>query len=102
MDGALYEINIQTKQNNPIKASREKKINRSKYVRFNKKQKEYLLHVYNIFPSPKNHYIEITSKLTEIGFSGQLITNQKIYAWFKNQRYQSNHKKSKKKKKKKI
>ena len=86
----LYEVNVHTQRaGRPCKTFQDKSINRSRYVRFNKKQKEYLLHIYNVIQTPKDHYMQITNELNQIGFPGQVITNQKIYAWFKNQRYRN-------------
>ena len=86
----LYEVNIHTQRDgSPCKTFQDKRINRSRSVRFNKKQKEYLLHIYTVFQTPKDHYTQITNELNQIGFPGQVITNQKIYVWFKNQRYRN-------------
>jgi hypothetical protein len=90
MGSVLYEVNAHNlRAGSPHKTFQDKSINRSKYVRFNKKQKGYLLHIYKVFQTPKDHYTQITNKLNQIGYPGQIITNQKIYAWFKNHRFRT-------------
>jgi hypothetical protein len=86
----FYEVNVHTRRaGRPCKIFKDKSIHKSKYVRFNKKQKNYLLHIYKVIQTPKGHYTQITNELNQIGFQEQIITNKKIYAWFKNQRFRT-------------
>jgi hypothetical protein len=86
----LYDVNAHTlRAGRPCKTFQDKRINKSKYVIFNKKQKGYLLNIYKVVKTPQGHYTQIINELNQIGFPGQIITNQKIYAWFKNNRYRT-------------
>jgi hypothetical protein len=87
MDSVLYEINMVGRQ-----SKSQKKLNKTLYVRFTKNQKDYLRRIYKVLQSPKNHYEFIMESLLRMSFPGQVITNQKIYAWFKNQRFRTNKK----------
>jgi hypothetical protein len=89
-DSELYKVTTCNERTDmTCNALQVKSINKSKYNIFNKKQKTYLIHIYKVVKTPKGHYTHITNELNQIGFPGQLITNKKIYVWFKNHRYRT-------------
>lgn len=57
-----------------------------KYVKFTKEQKEYLRRIFKKTPYVKD-YSEILERLTEMSYSGQELSIQKVYTFFKNERH---------------
>ena len=78
---------------------------RSKYVKFNRGQKKYLKHVFEIYPFVgchdinKTRIIFICDNLIKIGYTNQKITKSMIMSWFKNERFRRNHHNDNKKRK---
>jgi hypothetical protein len=73
----------------------------SKYVKFTKKQKEYLRRVFEIYPFVgchdvnKTRIIFICDNLVKMGYVHQKITRDVILSWFKNERFRCRRRKIK-------
>lgn len=85
--GALYDITGQPKKRGrPPVSDQEKNLNCSRYVRFTKKQIEYLRGLFEINPKP-NNYEQILMNLLKLSYPGQSLTKKKVLCWFKNERW---------------
>jgi hypothetical protein len=72
----------------PLRSKKDKLLKKIKYVKFTKRQKEYMWKVFNIDRYPGD-YVGVYIITKSLGYIGQYITLDKIKSWFSNRRFRA-------------